>query len=256
MATGFVEKMEAQAREFIKELICEKELSGKLYGGDLNFKPWYSPRGLIDDVVVRVDRVLIGINPGGCPSKPDHTTEERRWEDALDPSRPFNAYLDESWGDCHPGASPLQRSVQKVFKTLYGDQWEPMLRRTVCLNVCPIRTSKAEDIPVLAWKHSIGWTKAVLNELMPSTIICIGNVDSGRSAWAMLKSEYKPRRICREKIGDSKISLKSGEAGVKPFERTRMLALPHLTGRAPYSRDALFKLLSERSDWINGVVKE
>ena len=229
MSTGFAEEMESDARKFINELICKGKLDDELYDDDSNFKPWYSPRGLIDDVVVRVDRVLIGINPGGCPSKPDRTTEERRWEDALDPSRPFNAYLDESWEGYPEGKAPLQQGVRNVFRVLYQHERDIKLRYTACFNVCPVRTRDSRKIQTDLWDHSVDWCKQVLNCLMPTTIICNGNDNAKKSPWTVLRTAYGIDLIQCVPLGVTNRFVKFGVATVGPLEGTKVLAVPHLS---------------------------
>ena len=223
---GIALKREREAREFIDRLVEHGKLDGFLYGNDRNFKPWYSPRGLIDNLRGRVDRVLIGVNPGGSPREPDQTTVDRLWEVALNPSRPFNAYLDERWEGSRPGTSRLQRGVRNVFRVLYQDQWEAHLRNTACFNVCPVRTSDSSKIQTDLWLYSMEWCKSVLNDLTPRMIICNGNSDDDRSPWTVLKTAYNLDRIESEPLGDSNRSVKFGVASV---EGTKVLAVPHLS---------------------------
>ena len=96
MATGFAEEMEASAREFIRELICDGVPDMELYGDALNFKPWYSSRWMFNETQSSSGRLLIGTNPGGDPALPDDTTGPI-YEQLLDSPRRYNAFLDESW---------------------------------------------------------------------------------------------------------------------------------------------------------------
>lgn len=235
MSTGFAEEMESDARKFINELICKGKLDEELYDDDSNFKPWYSPRGLIDNAVGGVDRVLIGVNPGGCPGDPDQTTVDRLWEHELNPAKPFNAYLDECWDDCPKGESQLQIGVRNVFGALYRDGWDVMLRKTACFNVCPLRTSDRSKIHTDLWDQSVEWCKRVLNDLMPTVIICNGNDRETKSPWTVLKTAYGLDQIECEPLGNSKRSVKFGVATIEPLEGTKVMAVPHLSIHGQWS---------------------
>ena len=229
--TGFAVEMERKAREFIDRLIAERVLSGDLYRDDRNFKPWYSPRGVIDEGVGGVGCVLIGVNPGGCPGEHDPTTNERRWERSMDDDHPFNAYIDEKWERKKMGEAPLQRAVQKVFKALYRDERKSKLklRNTVCFNVCPIRTHDTSCIPEGLWKESVDWCLEVLERLKPKHVICIGNGEETKSPWAAMKRKngFKELHEPSWKIG--KVRLKYGEFNTETLARTSVIGLRHLS---------------------------
>ena len=225
MATGFAKMMEDDAVGFINKLMCDEVLDRGLYGDDLNFKPWYSSRGLIDNAVGGVDRVMIGVNPGGTPGDPDRTTVDRRWEREMNPNKPFNAYLDESWKGQPAGEFRLQIGVRNAFEALYEDQWERKLRYTVCFNVCPLRTSKAEHIPDELWCESVKWFGRVLDNLKPTTIICNGT--SRPSPW----DELNVTRDYCERAGRGPF-LRSGVAHIGDTHKARVIGIPHLSYNA------------------------
>ena len=198
---GFAEEMEGKAREFILRLInqgaFDKKLYEELYRDNRNFKPWYSPRGLIDRGVEGAERVgvLIGVNPAGCPAEYDQTTVDRCWEQPISLDKPFNAFLDESWENQPPGNAKLQVAVQDVFKELYND-WKNDLRNTVCFNVCPIRTHDAGSIPDPVWDASVKWCLEVLECLKPNRIICFAvftpdGKPARRSPWHAINRKYQ-----------------------------------------------------------------
>ena len=250
MTTGFAEEMETEARVFINKLICEGELEKDLYGDDSNFKPWYSPRELIDSAVGGVDRVLIGVNPGGSPREPDHTTEERQWEAALDPGLPFNAFLDECWDGFRAGDAPLQEGVRGLYKALYEDQWAGTLRNTVCFNVCPVRTRDSRKIQTGLWNHSVDWCKQVLRGLMPTMVICNGNDNGKKSPWTVLRTSFGIDLIQCVPLGNSDRFVKFGVATVEPIEGRKVLAVPHLSwhGRWKSLPDAVSRF---RDDFLS-----
>lgn len=241
---GFADEKEHDARRFINDLVEQGVLAKGLYGDDRNFKPWYSPRDLIDKGVGGIDRVLIGVNPGGCPGESDPTTVKRRWEQPMDVDRPFNAYLDECWGDKKPGSSALQDAVQKVFKALYDNVWEYKLRKTICFNVCPIRTHDSSCIPSDAWTESVRWSLEVLDRIRPVTVICIANGNS--SPWQELRvNALPPFKFART------AHLKHGRAYLSDGTAMRVVGLPHLSG-ANFRRQDLYATIRQNRNLLLG----
>ena len=223
--------MEGKAREFIDRLIEDGVLAKELYGDNRNFKPWYSPRDLIDQTAKngRVERVMIGVNPAGCPGEHDPTTQERRWEQPLNDTKPFNAYLDEGWKDANPGEAPLQCSVRKVFKALYDTMCEQELRKTISFNFCPARTHDASCIPPKLWTESVDWCLEVLKYLKPEHVICIGNGEGAKSPWAALKRNEAFDEESIKKWKRNGVWLKYGEFGTGRLAGTSVIGLRHLS---------------------------
>lgn len=240
MTTGFAEEMEAEARKFIDELKSD------VYRDYRNFKPWYSPRWMFDEMQSVSGRLLIGTNPGGDPSMPDDTTGSN-YERFLNSPCRCNAFLDESW-NCQPkGNSDLQCSVRKVFKSLYGQSdGDFQLRRTACFNVSPIRSKRANDLPKEAWEASVEWFQEVVKQLRPDTIICIGSAKSGRSPWVALEVEqqwcHKISKTARLRFGITRITAS---------HMAKVIAIPHPTGAA-FNRDRLYQALCCRRDQLIG----
>ena len=242
MSTGFAEEMESYARGFINELINEKEPGMELYGDDLNFKPWYSPRWMFDEIQSGSGRLLVGTNPGGDPAVPDDTTG-RDYEQTLDSRYQYNAFLDESWNHQPKGESDLQCSVRKVFKRLYGEsRGDDELRRTACFNVSPIRSKRVNDLPERAWPASVKWFKEVVKPLRPNTIICIGSAKNGKSPWVALEAD----QIWCHKIAKN-ATLRFGTTRLTASHKAKVIAIPHPTGAA-FNRDYLYQVLSCRRD--------
>lgn len=243
MTTGFAEEMERKARDFIDRLIEDGVLAKELYEDDRNFKPWYSPRDLIDQAAQDggIDRVLIGVNPGGCPGENDPTTKDRRWEREWNPSKPFNAYIDEKWKTPTPGDAPLQRAVQNVFEAFYDTKWEPKLRKTICFNVCPIRTAntKEHNLPEPVWSECVEWCQKVLDHLRPKVIVCNGN-GQDRSAWTavcgMYQTVYMPKNIPIKK----NVQIKYGRFRRETEDSFVVVGVPHLSRFA--SSDLYYKI--------------
>ena len=238
--TEFAKKMEGKARKFIDRLIDEGELAEKLYRDDRNFKPWYSPRDLIDRAAKegKIDRVLIGVNPAGNPRSHDQTTFDRLWEHPINIARPFNAFLDESWKGQSPGKEKLQVAVQDVFRALCCDGWKSLLRNTVCFNVCPIRTDNAQRIPTAAWDASVKWCLEVLECLRPTRIICFAIFDKGgsparRSPWHAIDREYqiehKFRADVKRQRNDFPAFVLAGEASIGALSSCEVIGVPHLS---------------------------
>ena len=252
MATGFAKMMEDDAVGFINKLTCDEVLDRGLYSGNRNFKPWYSPRGLIDNAVGGVDRVLIGVNPGGTPGDPDRTTVDRRWEREMNPNKPFNAFLDESWEGCPEGESPLQIGVRNVFEALYVEQWEVTLRNTACFNVCPARSRNSRRIHRLLWDESVKWFGRVINDLKPTTMICNGN-GLWRSPWSVLRVV----QLWSEPLTETAY-LKFGTATLSDGHVAFVIGIPHLTGALDEEadRDRLYGLISANRGRLIGHEKD
>ena len=234
--------MEDDAVGFINKLMCDEVLNRDLYSGNRNFKPWYSPRWMFDEMQSSSGRLLIGTNPGGDPALPDDTTGPI-YEQLLDSPRRHNAFLDESWNGQPKGESDLQCSVRKVFKRLYGEsRGDDELRRTACFNVSPIRSKRANDLPKGAWPASVKWFKEVVKQLRPHTIICIGSAKSGKSPWVALETD---QQWCH-KIAKNAI-LRFGTTRLTASCEVKVIAIPHPTG-AVFNRDCLYQVLHRRRD--------
>lgn len=231
---GFAEEMERKARDFIDRLIQDGVLANELYGDNRNFKPWYSPRALIDQAAKhgKVECVLIGVNPGGCPGERDPTTKERRWERPMTDVSPFNAYIDERWKSAKRGEASLQVAVQKVFKALHDSMCEPKLRNTICFNVCPIRTHDASCIPPQLWTKSVEWCLEVLEHLNPDRIICISNYGKMTPWTAVDGPQLKKARFWRDvrksKNGFPNFVL-ADRAGHPKLNACEIISTPHLS---------------------------
>ena len=238
--TGFAVKMERKAREFIDQLIEDGVLAEELYGDNRNFKPWYSPRDLIDQTAKngRVERVLIGVNPGGCPGERDPTTKERCWERPMNDVSPFNAYIAERWKGAKRGEASLQSAVLEVFKALYGTKCESKLRNTICFNVCPVRTHDASCIPPQLWTKSVQWCLEVLECLNPKRIICFAVFDKNgkpahRSPWRAINCEYQiERNFCSDVKrwrNDFAAFVLAGYARTGALSDCEVIGVPHLS---------------------------
>ena len=137
-----------------------------------NMKPWYSSLSAFKP---DVDVVLIGANPAGDPQNPPPDSAVVAYKDNLARDN-YNAYLDESWKGLPNGEEALQRGVRTAFYALTGDKdaGDALLRKSVCFNVCPVRTKETGQIPVAVWKRSEEWCMEVLQHLNPRLIICNG----------------------------------------------------------------------------------
>lgn len=238
---GIALKREREAREFIDELIRIGWLDDDLFGDNRNFKPWYSHRSLFQEGITRV---YIGIDPGGDPRFPDNTTGPQ-YQTFLEGDS-YNAFLDESWTGNAPGLAPLQSRTRRVFRELYGESAaDDLLRQTACFNVCPVRTGASSNIQPDLWDECVEWFQGVINDLKPTTIICNGTGKS--SPWAVLN----PRQCWSEQI-DGGPYLRFGTVQLGESHRSRVIGIPQLTGRNPYSREALFQLLSANVDRLVG----
>ena len=166
---------------------------GRVPGCPSNIKPWYNPPATFRS---GVDRVLIGINPGGNPLKPDgpeHLCRDPQWHRTT-----FNEWVCAKWLKDGREIRTHQENILGVFDALYGtDQGKQKLVDTPSTNACPLRTEKPEYIPEKVWCASEHWCLKLLEHVRPKTIICNGNSTSGkrphRSPWAMMLAKQSDR---------------------------------------------------------------
>ena len=235
--------MTAMPHQFAKEMELKankiaEEFEDSIYG----VKCWYNAARLFDQ---GAKIAFIGINPGGG----DHFHSQQDKDNGYlekpynDPN--FNAWLDESWGGKPPGGSGHQLSAQRVFKILYGDDWEKVLRNTACFNVAPFRTGNVNELPSGAWEAAIYWFRQVLEHVKPKLIICNGNSEY-LSPWSVLGESYT--------LGDkNKIhikgvsSIKQGLIQSGTLKGTTVIALPHLSRFG--NRDLFAELEKQRHMW-------
>ena len=211
MACGIAKIMERTSRRGWRSRIGDRS----------NVKPWYSSRAAF---VPGVDVVLIGDNPGGSADAPPNDAKIESYQRDL--NRPgFNAYLDESWDSARPGSSKLQRGVRMVFSTLYGGSanGDDALRKSVCFNVCPLRTSDMSQLPPEVLSKSVRWCRELLQHLKPSLIICNGISDS--SPWAAMGSSLHQRDS--ERLGRTYV--RYGIIASGDLQGTKVLGIPHLS---------------------------
>lgn len=206
---GFAEEMEGKARKFVNRLIKDGVLSEELYGDDRNFKPWYSPKWMYEPIENGVDRLFVGINPGGDPANPDETDAGHVCADEASHgiNGEYNRWLCEYWGATTKSGirkpNPHQAAAWLAFEAMFGHaRWEDVLIHTPTTNVCPVRTQGAGGIRDEVWESSKGWFKTLLHRLKPEMIICNGNVENGKSPWAVLKAggmieRYRSREVAK-----------------------------------------------------------
>ena len=197
MATSFALQMERKAHGIAELMQRESRKPWQLeVNGRSNVKPFYSPYRLFEPRPEGVERVLIGVNPGGDPKRPDTTTGPG-YMDFLESSEPLNSFLNECWNGREPGKANMQVGIANVFESLYGvSGWEAALRSTATFNVCPLRTRNADDIPNDVWEASVKWCVELLIELRPSTIVCFAVLDKKgcpalRSPWHVIEESFR-----------------------------------------------------------------
>ena len=185
-------------------------------------KCWYTAARLFNQ---SAERVFVGINPGGDERS---NSQEDIGKGAAYNDPDFNAWLDERWqSNKPPGEDTHQLSAQRVFKILYGDEWEKVFRNTPCFNATPFRTPNINRLPKEAWEASIPWFQQVLEHLKPKLIICNGNSER-RSPWRVLGESYTLGD--KDKIHIKGVSsIKQGIIQSAPLKNTKILALPHLS---------------------------
>ena len=227
-----------------------------------NIKPWYNPRWMFEPRTDRVDCVFIGINPGGDPECPGpsenpetcvstsgnrcHHDLPQYYDDS--PSEvPYNDWLDAR---CWQGKGKLhQKRVKRVFSTLFDiENPEHVMRSTPSLNVCPLRTKGARQIPDCVWEQSLTWCMTVLGNLRPRLIICDGFGESGKSTWSAFKEMYGILSPQKEPAR-GRANLKWGSIRARPLEQTTIVGVPLLTGQ--YFSEDLYPAIEYRRDGIN-----
>ena len=122
---------------------------------------------------------ILGLNPGGSPIKQANETVERDLSEWKALTKPWSAYLDESWQGRPPGTHGMQPRMRHMFEQLGFD-----LREVPASNVMFVRSTNeaalaAEKVSLLpqCWPvHA-----AVISELNVRTILCLGGT-AGR--WA------------------------------------------------------------------------
>lgn len=252
MTTSFARKMEEKAGEIA--LLMESEsldlhfTRGRItrlpewhrtVNGSTNVKPFYSPYWLFEPRPEGVDRVLIGVNPGGVPQSPkaDDVHQYRRF---LESSESLNSYLDESWGNHEPGDANPQVGIANVFKSLFGeDRWEAALRSTATFNVCPLRTSRSLHIPNAVWEASVKWCLEVIMELRPRSILCLAVLDPNykpafRSPWHAIEERFRINRTYTEDVTSDETDgwpalILGGDITGSELRGSKVLGIPHVS---------------------------
>lgn len=214
MTTGFARRMEIEAENIAKPF------KDSIYG----VACWSSSARLFDQ---GAERVFIGTNPGGDEN--DHQDAKRKgYQQMRYQSHNFNAWLDEAWRGSLPGQRPNQRSVQQVFKAMYGNEhWEKVLRNTACFEVSPFRTPEIKAMPPEAWNAAIPWFQKVLEHVKPRLIICNGNGE-GLSPWSILGQIYSLAHKNRTHV-EGVASIKQAVIQYGILKDTKIVALPHLS---------------------------
>ena len=235
MTSDKVSEWEREACEIASHFESERDYGweAEVVGADgkrrTNIKPWYSPRSAFRQ---KGGVVVIGANPAGPPSSPPDDSIRAVYQANLE--RPdYNAYLCESWNGKELGCHKLQLAVKRVFKLLYGNEWEQRLRDAACFNVCPLRTRRTNEefLPSSIWLESKKWSTMVVNKLEPELIICVGDAVTGkkpiRSAWCAIG----PKQTICECVGE-KARFRVGYAEIGESHVAKVVGIPHPTGAA------------------------
>lgn len=159
---------------------------------------------------------VLGLNPGGRPDRPLGTVGE-----AIESltTQSGNAYLDESWKGCAPGAAPIQRRVRWLLEALGQNP------RAVCAsNLIFLRSRDASgcEYPQAADLcrpvHA-----AILSIVQPRLILAFGH--SRISPFAYLKHICQPPSIESVAAGHGTWQC----LGFTAREGIRVVGLPHLS---------------------------
>jgi len=216
----FLRSMESKARA----------LEALVGSADHWAKPFYSS---ITTLVPGTTRAFIGLNGAGDRFAHQYDLEDRTHEWTWE-SPAYNAFLDDRWGDesrVFPvGAAPLQGAVRAVFKEMYGDGWESVLRSTACFNIMPI-SSRGQADPVVHrhWEAGMRWGIQLLEYLRPKLLVMNGNGDE-RSVWSAVNDEFGLREVApRVVLENQTFSLKVGEIMSGTLTGCQVIGLPHLS---------------------------
>ena len=115
---------------------------------------------------------ILGLNPGGSPSTQVDETVERDFTEWQALTKPWSAYVDESWQGRSPGTHGMQPRMRHMFSQLGLD-----LREVPASNVVFVRsTNEAALAAEKAALLSQCWPvhEAVIRELEIRTILCLG----------------------------------------------------------------------------------
>ena len=219
----FLKDMEHQAKDLEEQLGCPDHWS----------KPFYSD---IHTFRRDVQRVFIGLNPGGDRFSKEYYINDESDEKIWSGDKPYyNSYLDERWGKFNQypgdkGKAPLQISVQKVFRAMYEDDWEIILRSTPCFNMIPISSEGANDPSLkMIWDKGIDWGIRLIKHLRPKFIILYGNGER-KSPWSVLESEFEIQEYREAPVLPKlKYSMKDGTLVQDPLHGVYVFGLPHLS---------------------------
>lgn len=239
MATSFARKMEERAGEIATLMESESRVDDGVpdwhreVNGRSNVKPFYSPIANLSADSCRV--VFIADNPGGNPRNPDATTgpEYERFLNA--PLGEYNAFIHEKWGRHAEGQAPMQHAVQHVFQVVFGAaNWYRALTRSVCLNVCPLRTQKVNHVPCAVWVRCEAWSNRILDVVKPELILCCGNSDDyqgaiGKSPWASLRRRIDFGGNSVEQWSQDGVILKHGKFNAGSLRGVSVVGMRHLS---------------------------
>jgi hypothetical protein len=117
----------------------------------------------------RAEVYVLGYNPGGDPDRQADETLRANVEMLQERDSPWSAYCDEEW---HGQAEKYRRSAVHVVRALGLD-----IRATPASNLIFLRSRRAEYLqlkPTQVIDHCWPFHKAVVKELRPKLILCLG----------------------------------------------------------------------------------
>lgn len=220
----------------IRQYIANTNLDGGKYSIFYN-DPYHTLR--------KGDIYLVGLNPGGDPTKTNFETEDaiitfKHFKNAFGYN--YSAYLDECWGN---SASELQkgkalhqlrvvdlighvskylgafRSVRDVFAA------NLIFFRTKGKNELTELLEKAKKAQILdyCWK----WHVRFLEVVRPKIILCNGNAHR-LSSYSYVKRFLDSETTKKENTRQfGKKSIKYFEAAIQPHEKSLIIGIPHLS---------------------------
>lgn len=188
----------------------------------LGWRFLYSPERTLDGAKV----AFIGLNPGGSAE------DDRHGRYAMESG---SAYSSESWADCAPGRSKLQRQVLALFHMLDVKPEHVLAGNLVPFRSPDWRSLKNPETSVQFGKEL--WTE-VLRAAKPSLVITMGS-----QATKIVAELLHVENLTKQPIGWGRVA-----AYWAKFDGGRLIGLPHLSRfgviTRPDSSEALEELLS------------
>ncbi len=182
---------------------------------------------------------LVSLNPGGTFEPQEHPRAS---------SEAGSAYLIESWPGCGPGAAPLQRQIQALFRALARHLGREnavdrfMNEQVLSAHFIPFRSPRFADLP--RRPESIAFAKelwnAILSHWKPRVLITI-DTEAFASLEALLLGQCGNQLLESRRFDTGWGNYQAAAIRIARPEddsRVTLARLPHLSTFKLFSRDA------------------